>query len=126
MRIDLPHGGWAELREPRDLKVKDKVAVQRAITWEQSAGDPNETEPSRTIIPVNAGLPDDLHMAMLGRVIVSWSLDGHSQAPVPATTDVLDNLEIDVYEALCTAIEPHMAVVRSRPNSKTPTASSGG
>jgi hypothetical protein len=33
MRIDLPGDGWAELREPSDLRAKDKIAVQRAMVF---------------------------------------------------------------------------------------------
>ena len=126
MRTDLPGGGWAELKEPRELKVKDKIAVQRAIHWEQEAADDSDgIQQRKVMIPVDAGLSDDLRIAMLGRVIVSWSLDGTNLAPVPATAEILGDLEVEVYDALCDAIEKHMELVRSRPNRRTPTGSSG-
>jgi hypothetical protein len=122
-RIDLSGGGWAVLKSPKDLKAKDKIAVQRTIAWEQEASDDDEPGvKKRQVIPVNAGLSDDLQMAMLGRVITSWSIDGTTPAPVPATAELLGDLSVDDYDTLTEAITDHMQLLRSRPNRTTPTA----
>jgi hypothetical protein len=115
MKVDLPGDGWAELREPSDLRAKDKIAVQRAMVF-SLLGNQENGEESR--IPVNAGMAEDISVALLCRVIVSWS----REEPMPLTPDVIDELPIDVYQALCDAIEPHLLLVRSAPKRKTLTA----
>jgi hypothetical protein len=126
VRADLPNGGWAELKAPGDLKVKDKIAVQRVIAWEQTASDEDDTTDRPTVIPVNAGLSDDLRMAMLGRVVTSWSPDGTTPGEIPLTPEILGDLDIDTYEALAELITDHMTMIRSRrPNRGTRIASNG-
>jgi hypothetical protein len=124
VRVDLPGGGWADVRPASDLKVKDKIAVQRVIAWEQQALE--EGEERQSSIPVNAGLSDDLQMAMLGRVVLSWSPDGAATGTIPVTPEILGDLDIETYDALCDAITEHMKLIRSRrPNRGTRTASNG-
>jgi hypothetical protein len=122
VRIDLPGGGWAELKEPKDLKVKDKVAVQRVITWEQI---PSDDDSGVQSIPFNAGLSDDVQMAMLGRIVLSWSPDGTTAGPVPLTPELLGDMDMDIYDAFCEATADHMQILRSRPNRRKRTGSSG-
>jgi hypothetical protein len=124
VRSDLPGGGWADVKPAGDLKVKDKIAVQRVIAWEQQPSEDGEERSSS--IPVNAGLSDDLQMAMLGRVVLSWSPDGTAEGPVPLTPEILGDMDIEFYDALCELITEHMKLIRSRrPNRGTITVSSG-
>jgi hypothetical protein len=122
MRVELPGDDWAELRDPSDLRAKDKIAVQRAIVFSmQNPDDEPEDgqEPSR--VPVSAGLAEDMTVAMLCRLITSWSL----QPPAPVTAAVIEDLPLATYTALSDAIVPHLEAVRSAPNRRTRTASSG-
>lgn len=117
MRITLPDDGWADLRDPSDLRAKDKIAVQRAIVFSMLSGDNGE----QARIPVSAAMSDDMCIALLCRIITAWSLP----YPVPATAAVLEDLPVPVYQALCDGIEEHLELVRAAPKRRTPTASSG-
>lgn len=110
MRVELPGDGWAEIRGLDELKGGDKVAIQRAIVFT-----PNEDgSPSQ----MSAGMVEDMQMALLCRVITSWSLD----VPLPPTPESLADLPLAVYNKLCEATTDHMEVMRVVPNRRTPSA----
>lgn len=121
MRVELPDDNWAELRDASDLRAKDKIAVQRAIVFSMRDPDAPEDGQDATRVPVSAGLAEDMVVAMLCRVVTSWSLE----PPMPVTQAVLEELPLVTYTALSDAIVPHMEAVRSAPNRRTRTASSG-
>jgi hypothetical protein len=118
VRIDLPGDGWAELREPSDLRAKDKIAVQRAVVFSLLGNQENGEE---TRIPVSAGMSDDMCIALLCRLVTAWSLS----ETLPPTPEILEDLPVTVYNALCEGIEPHLDLIRTVPKRKTHTGSSG-
>ncbi len=81
-RVDLPSGGWAELREPKGITNGQRKTVTRA--WESSEG-------------------GDIQKAMDGvdaiirLLVTSWSFDTTIPADNPAALD--DLLAVD-YDAL--------------------------
>lgn len=121
MRVELPEENWAELRDASDLRAKDKIAVQRAIVFSMRSPETTEDGQEEARVPVSAGLAEDMVIAMLSRVITSWSL----QPPAPVTRETLEDLPLATYTALSDAIVPHLEAVRSAPNRRTLTASSG-
>lgn len=110
MHVDLPDGGWAEIRGIDELKGGDKVAVQRVLRFVPDA--------EGGIGEVSAGLSEDMQQALLCRVITSWSLE----LPLPPTAAVLEDLPVAVYSALCEAVEDHFRVLQARPSPRTPSA----
>lgn len=111
MKVELPGGNWADIKPVEELKAKDKIAVERVVTFLQPSkeGDP---------IPMHAGIAEDMQIAMLCKVITAWSFP----FPLPAVPEDIEDLDIVTYNALCEAIDPHMQVVRASPNSKTNSA----
>lgn len=113
MRIELPSGGWIELRDR--LMAQDKMAVQAAIrvVYEPAPGDD-----SREVRRVDGGTDDRMRVALLSRIITAWSFAG---VPVPASNiadpeDLIGStLDLDDYEAVCEAVQPlFLRVVRGK------------
>lgn len=97
--LALPSGGWVVLRDPLELRGKDRRAVQRAIL------DPNRK--------VAAAL--DLTDGTICMLVESWSLPYLPGAPVPrADPSVLDSLTIPDQMALEAAVEPALKVLFPR------------
>ena len=105
MRVELPSGGWAELRDK--LKGGDRVAAMRAVRL--------ELEDGRTTI--EGSVEAQISMALLSRLITAWSFEG---VPAPAQhvnpVTVLEDLDLDDYNTLCEAIIPYVEKVTPRPN----------
>lgn len=109
MRVELPGDNWAELRGLDELRAKDKVAIQRAIEFVPSA--------EGTPVQVNAGMQEDMQMALLKSVITSWSY-----GDMPVKREQLEELPLAAYNALCEATTDHLEVMRVVPNRRTPPA----
>jgi len=109
VRVELPGENWAELRGLDELRAKDKVAIQRAISFIPNAhGNPTE---------LNVGMQEDMQMALLSSVITSWSY-----GDMPVTRAQLDDLPLAAYNALSEATTDHLEVMRVVPNRRTPPA----
>lgn len=117
MRVELPSGGWVELRDA--LKAKDKHAVQAAVKFTIADGGRQE---------VSAGVQNDMQDALLGLIITAWSFAESCGWPIPAGnpggTAILGELDIDDYNALIDAVDPIYQKVRlgggGSPNSGKP------
>lgn len=109
-RIDLPNGNWAEIRGVDEMKGGDKVAVQRAIVF-RTAEDGQNPE-------FTAAAGEDMQIALLCRIITDWSLDPKP----PVTREMIEDLPVTSYNALCDAIQDHIEVIRTAPNRRTRSA----
>ena len=124
MRVEMPSGTWAELRDK--LQAGDKFATQSGYTVEWQDG--------KQFIP--SGVANTMMRNLLGAIITSWGGPGLEGVPVPAQNfagiGVLDQLDIDDYEALSEKAAPLLTrLVGPRPNpqdrtgdSTTPSSSS--
>jgi hypothetical protein len=105
MKVDLPSGNWAELRDK--LKGGDRMAAMEAVRVEVADGKTT----------VDGSVEARVCNALLARLITAWSFEG---VPPPAThinpVTVLEDLDLDDYNALCEAIEPYVEKVTPRPN----------
>ncbi len=80
-RHTLPSGGWVELRDPADLKAKDRKRVMRAM------GDPTEGN----IMSASVDMAD----GVLATMITAWEVPYLPGAPIPANQpDILDELTL--------------------------------
>lgn len=120
MRVELPSGGWVEVRDK--LMAKDRFDVQDAITFTVTDGKQQK---------MSAGMINDMRNALLTQTITEWSFDGMmlpSQARVlngdryDASEFIGTIMDIDDYNALSQAVEPLMDKVNlsTVPNSRTP------
>jgi hypothetical protein len=97
--LELPSGGWVVLRDPLELRGKDRRAVQRAVM-----------DPDRKIA---AAL--DLVDGTICMLVESWSLPYLPGAAIPRTDpDLLGELTIADQTALEQAVEPAIAVLFPR------------
>jgi hypothetical protein len=96
MRVELPSGGWVELRTK--LKARDLFAVRQAVQLDTDEDG---------IRKVSVGIMDQMRNALLTRVILAWSFDERipSENPDP---EALHELEVDDYNALERAVSPLM------------------
>jgi len=114
VKVNLPGGQWAELRDVEDLTTKDRLVVRRAQRI--PAGDLPEGE-SMTI---SGAFKDEMRIALLASVITAWSYEGW---PIPSVSlnpaAMIEQLPIKAYDALTIAIEPHLEVVDYYPSAQT-------
>lgn len=97
--LDLPSGGWAALRDPMELRGKDRREVQRAIM-----------DPDRKIASAL-----DITDGAICMLVESWSLPYAPNAPLPKVDpSVLDVLTIPDQMALENAVEPALKVLFPR------------
>ena len=113
MRVDLPSGGYVDVRD--NLVADDKFAVQDSIKFKVRDGKEQE---------VSGGITNDMRNALLAELITGWSL----KAPLPsadmkAGMAAIDDMDIDDYNALQEAVEPLLEKVSFRPNRETPSDS---
>ena len=107
VKVDLPSGGWVEVRDK--LKAADKFAVQDAVVFTFESGGSQQ---------ISAGLQNKMRNALLSKIITGWSYE----LPIPsqnekwATEDLGDIMDIDDYNALQQAVEPLFEKVSFSPN----------
>lgn len=101
-RINLPSGGWIELRDPRELKARDKKAIIRNMQ------PPDEAKPLGFALDVADGLA-----CML---IAAWEIPYLPGAPLPSADPAqLDELTIPDYDAVMDAVRPAQELLFPRP-----------
>jgi hypothetical protein len=115
--LELPSGGWVVLRDPLELRGKDRREVQRAIM-----------DPDRKIASAL-----DVTDGTICMLVESWSLPYAPNAPLPRVDPrILGELTIADQMALEQAIDPALKVLFPReetiddagvPGSPTPPAS---
>jgi hypothetical protein len=105
VRVELPNGDWAELKEPDDLTGEDEVKVRSAVKLTGAA----QGEEAR--MTATAAATTLMEFAMLARVITSWSL------PQPISAINIQGLKLSQLRPLKKAIEAHMEELRDDPNS---------
>jgi hypothetical protein len=105
VRVELPSGGWAELRE--NLKGKDRVVAQNAVRLELDAD-------GKTTVTGSTG--ERICEALLSRLVTGWSFEIPPPAISLNPTDALEDLDIDDYNALYEAVLPMVEKVTPRPN----------
>ncbi len=90
-RVSLPSGGWAQLRDPRTLRAKDK---KRALS--------NIKDHERLIA---AGF--DVAEGLIAMLVIAWQIPYLPNAPLPSEEiSILGELEIPDSDKLTEAIEP--------------------
>lgn len=127
MKVDLPSGATAELRDK--LKAKDKFAVQGAVTVTMNANGQAGGQVSGNTMTL-------METALLTRLLESWTLD----APLPSAhacpeclgnsmlwhqhvADYIgDTIDLDDYNKLEEILAPMLEKVMTVPN---PVTSSG-
>lgn len=92
-----------------ELRAKDKVAIQRAISF--------VPDPDGKPTVVNVGMQEDMQMGLLCSVITAWSY-----GDMPVRREQLEELPLAAYDALCEATTDHLEVMRVVPNRRTPPA----
>lgn len=127
MRLNLPSGGWADIRDK--LKPKDRFAVHGAVRV--TVGNDGD-------IDVSAGIQDLMRVALISRLLEAWSLDAPlpGQHSCPGCTgnsalwhqhviDYIDDVVgFDDWDAIEAATEPLLERVNgSRPNPGTSSGS---
>lgn len=110
MRVDLPSGGWVDLRD--DLKGSDAKAARRAVTY-------TVDDDGKRVM--NAGSDDDMRDALLARIITGWSLEEKGvlppcKNPLAGPDHIADALSDEDYAALHQATTPLLNRMAGRPN----------
>lgn len=84
-RITLPSGGWADLRDPADLRHKDERRVRARISDHEKP----------------ALVAEDLTDGVIAVSVVAWEVPYLPNAPLPADEfGILGELEIEDYQTL--------------------------
>jgi len=112
LRVDLPSGGWVEMREvPRPL---DGPALSEAGYKIEIEVRPDGSE----VRHATGGAEERMIFALLARVITAWSFDG---VPVPSQNiakpeEVLDTVftDPDDWDKICEAVRPLMDRILKR------------
>lgn len=108
VKVDLPDGGWAEIKEVKDLRMGDKLAVKRASKI------PRDGEGNAII---TTAFQDEQRIALLGRIITSWSYEGWpipSQAMSPEAA--IEQLTLEAYDKLSDAVKEHLSAIEYSPS----------
>lgn len=97
--LTLPSGGWVVLRDPMELRAKDRRVVQRAIL------DPD--------LKIASAL--DITDGAICMLVESWTLPYLPDAPLPRTNPgILGELSIADQIVLEAAVEPALKVLFPR------------
>lgn len=113
MRVDLPGGQWADLKEPDDLIESDRKQARKwlAVVTDDAGN-----------MALNAGMADDMAEAVLAQVITAWSFEGR---PIPAAyPESLGTLTIPQARALRKASLPHYELIWGDGEDEDPTEGS--
>ncbi len=90
-RVDLPSGGWAQLRDPRGMRYKDK---RRALS---------NIKDHEKLIAVGFDITDGL----IAMMVQAWEIPYLPGAPLPSEEiGILGELEIPDSDALIQAVDP--------------------
>lgn len=101
MRVELPEGNWAELRDPADLYDEDRKAVSRHVVVEYN-------DEAKTRI-MRGETEDAMADALLERIVEAWSYT-HLRVPSKAPSS-LGKLKISHARALRDALSPYFKVM---------------
>jgi hypothetical protein len=100
MRVDLPGGQWADLKELDDLIEDDRQAARKALSV--VTDDDGNME-------LNAGMGDAMRNAVMAQVITGWSFEGK---PLPKDLPgVIGSLPIATARALRKATKDHYELI---------------
>ncbi len=100
-RVDLPSGGWAQLRDPKTLRAKDK---KRALS--------NIKDHEKVIA---AGF--DVTEGLLAMLVDAWEIPYLPNAPLPRDEiGILGELEIPDSDALMAAARPAQQLLFPQPS----------
>jgi hypothetical protein len=105
VRVELPSGGWAEIRE--NLKGKDRVAAQNAVRLELDQDG---------VTTMAGAATERICEALLSRLITAWSFGIPPPAGNLNPADALEDLDLEDYNALIEAAMPLVEKVTPRPN----------
>lgn len=98
-RHALPSGGWVEIRDPAELKAKDRKRVMRGMS------DPEEGHMMAYAVDMTDGI--------LAMMIVAWELPYLPEAILPSQQlDILDELELADEQLLQGLVEPVAKMLR--------------
>lgn len=98
IRIELPDGEWAEVKDLEDLRDGDRKALNKAVSLSVTADEDDQMG------HLSGSYEDDMYDALLVRVVTNWSLKMH----IPSRhKKVLDDLTLDQARALREGVKPH-------------------
>lgn len=119
-KIDLPDGGWAELRAPEKVPERLRRPVVRAQTRmagnsavmdavnnasPEAANDPKESSEIMAALGDFMPVMDELNDLIVVALVSEWSL------AAPVSMESLLDCDADVYDALRKACAPHMGAM---------------
>lgn len=103
-RIDLPHGGWAQLRDPATLRRRDERTAKGFVVTRDK--------------PIL--MMEELEEGVVAVMVVAWELPNLPGAPLPSETPaILGELEIDDYNAIANSEPCQQARLRLFPRPAT-------
>lgn len=98
IRIDLPDGEWAEVKDLDELRDGDRKAMNKAVSLSVTADEDDQTG------HLSGSYEDDMYDALLCRVVTNWSL----KMVLPSRhRRILDDLTIAQARALREGVKPH-------------------
>lgn len=109
VRVELPNGNWAEIRDADRLTGGDRRAFKAAIKFKVSQ-DGGAQE-------ISGDVQERQRNAVLRRLITAWAVTNPATGqmfPIPIAQDpddpnpVLDEIPLEIYDVLIDAIEQHM------------------
>lgn len=110
MRVDLPGGQWADLKEVDELLDGDRKAARKHLAV--------NTDDEGNMI-YNAGMSDAMYDAVFQQVVTGWSFEGK---PIPAMLPgVTDGLSIRQARALRDACQEHFELIWGTGEDANPT-----
>lgn len=89
MRIELPDGNWADVRDA--LLGKDKTAAHKVMQFVIKEGQEQV---------MDASVMDKMHDALLANIITAWSFDQPIPSRCESPVDAVGELDIDIYNEL--------------------------
>lgn len=120
VKIDLPNGDWAEIREANRLTGGDRRAYKAAIKFQVST--------DGAMQEISGDIQERQRNAVLRRLITSWAVknpDSGQMYPIPVAQNpddpypVLDEIPLEIYDILIEAITPHMDRLENAGKSST-------
>lgn len=113
MRVELPGGAWADVKELDELVEADRTAVRKAL--EVATDDEGN-------MLLNAGMADLMAQSVIAQVVTAWSFEGK---PLPSQLPgVIGSLPIATARALRKACRPHYDLIWASDDDEDPTADS--